>query len=105
MFFFSWFKSSISITTKPTNMEICMYTYFFLVCALSGYVFVNPFISYVTDCYQHKQCIIMETKTETNMKIACIDVLLVVCATCCYIFINPFTSCVTACYLPSNTDS
>ena len=33
-------------------------------CALSGYIFVNPFISCVTDRYQYKQCIIMETETE-----------------------------------------
>ena len=39
---------------------------FFLACALSGYIFVNPFTSCVTDRYQH---IIMETETETNMKI------------------------------------
>ena len=42
---------------------------FFLACALSGYIFVNPFTSCVTDHYQHKQCIIIETETETNMKI------------------------------------
>ena len=38
-------------------------------CALSGYIFVNPFTSCVTDRYQYKQCIMMETETETNMKI------------------------------------
>ena len=43
------------------------------------YIFVNPFSSCVTDRYQHKQCIIMETEM-------CIEILLVVCATCCYIF-------------------
>ena len=36
-------------------------------CALSGYIFINPFTSCVTDRYQHKQCITMES--ETNMKI------------------------------------
>ena len=41
----------------------------FLACALSGYIFVNPFTSCVTDRYQYKQCIMMETETETNMKI------------------------------------
>ena len=64
--FFFRLKSRISITAKPTNMKICMF--FFLACALSGYIFVNPFTC-VTDRYQHKQCIIMETETETNMKI------------------------------------
>ena len=68
-FFFFRLKSSISITEYPTNMKICMYTYFFLACALSGYIFVNPFTSCVTDRYQYKQCIMMETETETNMKI------------------------------------
>ena len=68
-FFFFRLKSRISITTKPTNMKISMYTHFFLACALSGYIFVNPFTSLVTDCFQHKQCIIMETETEANMKI------------------------------------
>ena len=52
--------------TKPTNIKnlhdiVCI---FFLPCALSGYIFVNPFISCVTDRYQYKQCIIMETETE-----------------------------------------
>ena len=42
---------------------------FFLACALSGYFFVNPFTSWVSDRYQHKQRIILETETETNMKI------------------------------------
>ena len=42
---------------------------FFLACALSGYIFVNPFTSCVTDRYQYKKCIMMETETETNMKI------------------------------------
>ena len=41
----------------------------FLACALSGYIFVNPSTSCVTDCYQNKQCIIIETKSETNLKI------------------------------------
>ena len=49
---------------------------FFLACALSGYIFVNPFTSCVTDRYHHKQCIMMETETETNMKIW---ILLAVC--------------------------
>ena len=66
---------------------------------MSGYIFVNPFTSCVTDRYQYNQCIIMETETETNMKI-CIEILLVVCATCCYIFVNPFSSCFTDHYLP-----
>ena len=30
---------------------------------------LNPFTSCVTDRYQYKQCIMMETETETNMKI------------------------------------
>ena len=47
---------------------MCM-NIFFLPCALSGYIIVNPFTSCVTDHYQHKQCIIMETETDTNMKI------------------------------------
>ena len=51
---------------KHENLHV--YTHFFLACALSGYIFVNPFTC-VTDCYQHKQCIIMETETETNMEI------------------------------------
>ena len=38
-------------------------------CAQFGYIFVNPFTSCVTDRYQYKQCIIMETETETTMKI------------------------------------
>ena len=79
-------------------MKFCMYTYFFLACALSGYILVNHFTSCVTDRYQHKQYIIMEIETETNMKICMY--LLVVCATCSYIFVNPFNSCVTFRYLP-----
>ena len=55
-------KSRISITTKPTNMN----TIFFLACALSGYIFVNPFTSCVTDRYQHKQCIIMDTESVVD---------------------------------------
>ena len=39
------------------------------VCAQCCYIFVNPFTSCVTDCYQPKQCIIMGTKPETNRKI------------------------------------
>ena len=69
IFFFFRLKSRMSITETPTSIKICMYTFFFLACALSGYIFVNPFTSCVTDRYQHKQCIIMETETETNMKI------------------------------------
>ena len=69
-FFFFRLKSSISITETPTNMKkfACIHI-FFLACALSGYIFVNPFTSCVTDRYQYKQCIMMETETETNMKI------------------------------------
>ena len=55
------------------NFHSVAMTFFFLACALSGYIFVNPFTSSVTDRYQYKQCIIMETETETetetNMKI------------------------------------
>ena len=80
----------IPITATPKNMKICKYTYFFLACALSGYIIVIPFTS-VTDRYKHKKCIIMETENKHEN--------LHVCATCCYIFINPFTSCVTR-YLP-----
>ena len=62
-FFFFFFcfrlKSSISITETPTNMKICMYTYFVLACALSDYILVNPFTSCVTDRDQYKQCIMM----------------------------------------------
>ena len=47
-------KSSISITETQKNMKICMYTFFFVACALSC----------VTDCYQHKQA-----ETETIMKV------------------------------------
>ena len=50
-------------------MKIACIHIFFLACALSGYIFVNPFTSCVTDRYQYKQCIMMETETETNMKI------------------------------------
>ena len=50
------------------NLHIIIIHIFFLVCALSGYIFVNPFTSCVPDRYQYKQCIIMETETETNMK-------------------------------------
>ena len=57
---------------------------FFLACALSGYIFVNPFTSCATDRYQY---IMMENETETNMKFACIEILLAVCATCCYILL------------------
>ena len=48
-------------TNKHENMHVYI---FFLACALSGYIFVNPFTFCVTDRYQY---IIMET--ETNMKI------------------------------------
>ena len=48
-------------TNKRENLHVNV---FFLACALSGYIFVNPFTSSVTDCYQHKQCFIMETETE-----------------------------------------
>ena len=37
-------------------------------CALSGYIFVNPFTC-VTDRYQPHLYIIMETETETNINI------------------------------------
>ena len=67
------------ITNKHKN---CLYTFLFLACALSGYIFINPFTSCFYDRYQHKQCIIMETETEINIKIC--EILLVVCATCCY---------------------
>ena len=78
-FFFFRLKSRISITAKPTIMKICMYRNVFLACALSGYIFVNPFTSCVTDRYQHKQYIIMGTETEETRKFACIEILLVVC--------------------------
>ena len=84
MFFFCiffWLKSSISITETPTSMKNCMYIHvyithiFFLACALSGYISVNPFTSCVTDRYQ---CIIMETKSETNKTVHLFCVLLLI---------------------------
>ena len=62
-------------TGVVTNIENFHVHIFFLACALSGYIFVNPFTC-VTDRYQHKQCIIMEIETETNMKIGCVCILL-----------------------------
>ena len=40
-----------------------------MITQLSGYISVNPFTSCVTDRYQHKQCIIMETETEKTLKV------------------------------------
>ena len=42
IFFFIFFrlKSRISITTKPTNMKICMYTFFFFILCI--YLFFRP---------------------------------------------------------------
>ena len=59
----------ISIFTELPCSSFFFFFLFFLACALSGYIFVNPFTSCVPDRYQYKQCIIMETETETNMKI------------------------------------
>ena len=81
------------------NLHIIIIHIFFLVCALSGYIFVNPFTSCVPDRYQYKQCIIMETETETNMKNLHVFRFYWLCATC-YIFVKPFISCVTDHYLP-----
>ena len=71
MFFFCifWLKSSISITETPTHMKICMIVHIFFSWHVHCLVIFNPFTSRVTDRYQHKQCIIMETETETNMKV------------------------------------
>ena len=52
-------------TNKRENLHVNV---FFLACVLSGYIFVNPFTSSVTDCYQHKQCFIMETETEKVLR-------------------------------------
>ena len=79
-FFFFRLKSSISITETPTNMKISLYTYFIPGVCTVWYIFVDPFTSCVTDRYQYKQYIMMETET--------------------YIFVNPFTFCVTDRYLP-----
>ena len=68
MFFFFRLNSSISITETPTNMKYFIHI-LLVACAQSCFIFVNPYTSCVTDRYQHKQCIIMETETETNMKI------------------------------------
>ena len=73
----------------------------FLACALSGYIFVNPFTSCVTDCYQHKQCIVMETKHKKHENLHVLRFYWL-CATC-YIFVNPFTSCVTDRYTINST--
>ena len=39
-----------------------------VILALSGYIFVIPLTSCVTD-HQHKQCIIMETETNKNLHV------------------------------------
>ena len=58
MFFFFFFSaSSLHIFYSGNVHKFC-------------YIFVNPFTSCVTDLYQYKQCIIMETETETNIKIS-----------------------------------
>ena len=64
------FEFSLSVSTQFDFYQHQGGTHiFFLACALSGYIFVNPFTSCVTDRYQYKHCIMMETETETNMKI------------------------------------
>ena len=85
----------IESTTVLSDIYMYLVIGRFLAVALIGYIFVNPFTSCVTDRYQHKQCIIMETETETNMKI-CMYRNFIGCVcnihvhVCCYIFVNPF---------------
>ena len=50
-------------------MKMCMYTFFSRRVYCLVIIFVNPFTPCVTDRYQHKHCIIMETETEENMEI------------------------------------
>ena len=52
-------------TTKHENFQLNFFSWY----VQSHYIFGNLFTSCVTDCYRHKQCIIMENKLKTNMKI------------------------------------
>ena len=46
-------------TNKHENLHV--YIFYFLACALSGYIFVNPFASCVTDRYLPQQYTAMQT--------------------------------------------
>ena len=50
------------LNNRNTNMQVNIYFSWRVQCMVI--IFVNPFISSVTDRYLYKQCIIMETETE-----------------------------------------
>ena len=58
------------LNNRNTNKHETLHLYVFYSGNVHNFViFSLTFTFCVTDRYQHKQCIIMETETETNMKI------------------------------------